>query len=54
MYEQYIKDETMSTEEYLKIFFPFEMPEVAEFKGNVSWTISSDKDMIALAAIVSL
>lgn len=46
---RYIKDETMSTEEYLKIFFPFEMPEVSKFKGNVSWTISGDKDMMALA-----
>ena len=46
---RYIKHETMSTEEYLKLFFPFEMPEVSSFKGNVSWTISGDKDMMALA-----
>ena len=46
---QYIKDETMQTEEYLKLFFPFKMPNINKRKDGVSWTVGGDTDMMALA-----
>ncbi len=46
---QYIKEETMQTEEYLKLFFPFKMPNINKRKDGVSWTVGGDKDMMALA-----
>lgn len=46
---QYIKDETMQTEEYLKLFFPFKMPNINKRKDSVSWTVGDDTDMMALA-----
>lgn len=46
---QYIKDETMQTEKYLKLFFPFKMPNINKRKDSVSWTVGGDTDMMALA-----
>ena len=46
---QYIKEEMFNTEDYLKIFFPFEMPDIVKNKANSEWTIENDKEMIALA-----
>lgn len=47
---QYIKEETMSTDDYLNIFFPFEKPDIIiKDNGGYSWTVSGDKDMMALA-----
>lgn len=46
---QYIKEETMQTEEYLKLFFPFKMPNINKRKDGVSWTVGGDTDMMALA-----
>lgn len=46
---QYIKDETMQTKEYLKLFFPFKMPNINKRKDGVSWTVGGDTDMMALA-----
>ena len=47
---QYIKEETMSTNDYLNIFFPFEKPGIIQKNnGGYSWTVSGDKDMMALA-----
>ncbi len=46
---QYIKEETMQTEEYLKLFFPFKIPNINKRKDGVSWTVGGDKDMMALA-----
>lgn len=49
MKNQYIKDESMSTEDYLKIFFPFEMPDIIKDGTNTRWDIQGDRDMLALA-----
>ena len=47
---QHIKAETMSTDDYLNIFFPFEKPDIIiKENGGYSWTVSGDKDMMALA-----
>lgn len=46
---QYIKAETMSTDDYLGIFFPFEMPDIIKNKNGVMWSIEGDRDMMALA-----
>ena len=46
---QYIKKETISTDNYLNIFFPFEMPDIIKNKNGVMWTIEGDRDMMALA-----
>ncbi|MBQ2663413.1 MAG: hypothetical protein IJH36_11395 [Clostridia bacterium] len=46
---QYIKAETMSTEDYLNIFFPFEMPDIIKNKNGTMWSIEGDRDMMALA-----
>lgn len=46
---QFIKEEVMSTEEYLQIFFPFDMPDIARNGINTRWDISGDRDMMVLA-----
>lgn len=46
---QYIKKETISTDNYLNIFFSFEMPDIIKNKNGVMWTIEGDRDMMALA-----
>lgn len=46
---QYIKAETISTDDYLGIFFPFEMPDIIKNKNGVMWSIEGDRDMMALA-----
>lgn len=46
---RFIKEETMSTEDYLSIFFPFDMPDITKTKDGVAWNVSGDNDMMALA-----
>lgn len=46
---RYIKAETMDTIEYIKHFYPFEMPDVAKDGLTMRWNISDDKTMMALA-----
>lgn len=46
---QYIKAETMSTDDYLNIFFPFKMPDIIKNRNGVMWSIEGDRDMMALA-----
>lgn len=50
---QFIKEETMQTEDYLSIFFPFDMPDITKTKNGVSFNISGDNDMMALAMTMS-
>lgn len=50
MKNKFIKEETMTTDDYLKIFFPFEQPSIARTaNGGYNWTISGDRDMMAVA-----
>ena len=45
----FIKEETMSTEEYLRLFFPFNELDILKNGIESVWNISDDKDMMALA-----
>jgi hypothetical protein len=46
----FIKEETMSTDEYLDYFFPFDKLDLSK-KGQESvWNVSGDRKMMALAA----
>ena len=50
---QFIKEEAMSTEDYIEIFFPFDMPEIAKNNDAVSFNVSGNNDMMALAMTMS-
>jgi hypothetical protein len=52
----FIKDETMSTEDYLALFFPFEQLDFQKHGIESQWNVSSennDRDMLALAMTFS-
>ena len=49
----FIKEETMSTKDYLKLFFPFGKPDIYKDKATAKWNVSSrdqtDRRVLALA-----
>lgn len=45
----FIKEETMSTEAYLDLFFPFDKPDVVKRGVESMWNIDNDRVMMALA-----
>lgn len=49
----FIRDESMSTKEYLKLFFPFDSPDVVKHGVESSWNIGNDRTMMALAMTMS-
>ena len=49
----FIKEETMRTEDYLALFFPFERPDVVKHGIESMWNISNDRTMMALAMTMS-
>lgn len=49
----FIKKETMSTNDYLNLFFPFEKPDVAKRGVESIWNVQNDRVMAALAMAMS-
>ncbi len=49
----FIKEESMPVDEYAALFFPFEKPEFSKKKDETSWSVSGDRDMLALAMTFS-
>ena len=49
----FIKKETMSTRDYLNLFFPFDKPDVVKRGIESMWNISNDRVMAALAMTMS-
>lgn len=49
----FIREETMSTEDYLDLFFPFEKPDVVKRGIESMWNIQNDRVMMALAMTMS-
>ena len=49
----FIREETMSTEDYLDLFFPFDKPDVVKRGIESMWNISNDRVMMALAMTMS-
>ena len=45
----FIKDESMLSQKYAMMFFPFTKPDLQTVKGETVWNISGDRIMIALA-----
>lgn len=45
----FIKEETMSTKDYLHLFFPFHNPDVVKRGVESMWNIQNDRVMMALA-----
>ncbi len=45
----FIRDESLSTEEYISYFFPFTKLDVQKKGKQFQWNLSGDRDMIALA-----
>ena len=45
----FIKEESMETEDYLVLFYPFDSLDVVKKGVESNWTISGDRTMIALA-----
>ena len=48
-----IRDETMQTEEYIKLFYPFDTLEFVKHGVESIWDVANDKTMIALAMTFS-
>ena len=46
---QYIKQETMPTHDYLAHFFPFSNPDFYKDKRTARWNVTGDREMMALA-----
>ena len=49
----FIREETMSTESYLELFFPFDKPDLVKRGVESVWNVSSDRTMVALAMTMS-
>ena len=49
----FIKDETMSTEDYLSLFFPFEQMDFKKNGIESQWSVGGDREMMALAMTFS-
>lgn len=49
----FIKEETLSTERYIANFFPFEQPDFKKHGIESRWDVSGDRDMLALAMTFS-
>lgn len=49
----FIKEETMQTEQYLALFFPFNKPDVIKKGIESMWSIENDRAMMALAMTMS-
>ena len=49
----FIKEESMSTGDYLDLFFPFDKIDVARHGAESSWSIENDRMMAALAMTMS-
>ena len=49
----FIREESMSTMDYLNLFFPFEKPDVVKRGIESMWNISNDRVMMALAMTMS-
>lgn len=49
----FIKEETMSTKDYLHLFFPFHNPDVVKRGVESMWNIQNDRVMMALAITMS-
>lgn len=50
---EFIEAETMSTQDYLNLFFPFNKPDFHKNKQSATWNITDDKEMMALALTMS-
>ncbi len=50
---QFIKEETMRTEDYLALFFPFDKLDVIKHGVESLWNIRNDRAMMALALTMS-
>lgn len=46
----FLKDETMPTEEYVSLFFPFNKPDFHKDERTARWSVTGDREMMALAA----
>lgn len=49
----FIKEESMSTMDYLNLFFPFDKPDVVKRGIESMWNINNDRVMMALAMTMS-
>lgn len=49
----FIKEESMSTKDYLELFFPFDKPDVVKRGIESMWNIRNDRVMMALAMTMS-
>jgi len=49
----FIKDETMTTDDYLSLFFPFEQMDFKKKGIGSQWNINNDREMMALAMTFS-
>jgi hypothetical protein len=49
----FIREESMPSEEYASLFFPFEKPDFKKTKDTALWNVSGDREMVALAMTFS-
>jgi hypothetical protein len=46
---EFISTETMSAQEYVDLFFPFNKPDFYKDERTTQWNVAGDRDMVALA-----
>ena len=46
----FVKAESVSTDDYTTLFFPFGKPDFTKTKDEVRWNVGGDREMLALAA----
>ena len=46
----FIKEESVSADDYAALFFPFEKPDFTKTKDKTIWNVSGDREMLALSA----
>jgi hypothetical protein len=49
----FIREESMSTKDYLELFFPFDKPDVVKRGVESMWSVSNNRVMMALALTMS-
>jgi len=45
----FLREETMSTQDYVALYFPFTKPDFQKDEKTARWSVSNDREMLALA-----
>jgi len=49
----FLRDETMTTQDYISLYFPFDKPDFQKDERTIQWNVTGDREMTALAMTFS-